>query len=304
MHPATESPRTLRPPSRRRLAAGLAALLTVLATAAVAQTPILVPTYAYVQEAEPIAFLRHPEGPSMAGIRGVGILGDERLSIGWFETSEEVLTVSFRLVGDEPASLDGLVLVDGDDIHENVPAGRATIVPAVLSVRDVLRFPYVEMDETGGSAAGIVTNVADRPVTLRRIEMVPHGEAGRLPVLIHEDDEPFDAFVAWERALSSASDALPTRTPPGTPPEPGFPTRLAARMDADGPPLRWVDPAAADLVLPAGASFFWALTPASFRSDVRAATVISDARFVIEREDGSCCDVVQSSGPVSMRAPR
>lgn len=293
MNRPTEAPVEATAPGARarRPRGGRPAPLAVLALAwsalfaaapALAQSaPALVPTYALVQEAEPVPFPAAPTA-TLADVRGVGIVAPPQLSVGGFRVERDVLYVTFRLAGDEPVSFDRLLLATNDGtVHREVPVGRVTVHPAPMPGSDLAVAGQVWSPDGAVIGAWLFENRGDGPVVLRTLDYAPDGVA-RPFLLARAFPAPWRMaeFDAWVDEVQGVLSGAPLVVAEGTPEEVESLLRTALEPDVrEGGDL--------GLELAPGDAIAVALTPASFERDASRHRLVLDPRHVLDRGAGA-----------------
>lgn len=290
------------PPGRERIAPlavlALAWAAVIAAAPALAQSaPALVPTYALVQEAEPVPFPAVPTA-TLADVRGVGVVAPPRLSVGGFRVEGDVLHVTFRLAGDEPVSFDRLLLVmDDGTVHREVPVGHVTVHPAPMPGSELAVAGQVWSPDGALIGAWLFENRGDRPVVLRTLDYAPEGVA-RPFLLARAFPAPWRmaAFDAWVDELQGVLSAAPLTVAEGSPEEVERLLRTALEANArDGGDL--------GLELAPGDAVAVALTPASFAGDASRGRLVLDPRHVLDLGAGAAAIGFTGGPTVHERSP-
>lgn len=280
-----------RPPAghpRRGRAAPLPVLLALAWAALLAAAPTLaqsapaiVPTYALVQEAEPVPFPAAPTA-TLADVRGVGVVAPPQLSVGGFRIEDDVLHVTFRLAGDEPVTFDRLVLaMDDGTVHRGVPAGRVTVHPAPMPGSELAVAGHVWSPDGALIGAWLFENRGDRPVVLRTLDYAPAGVA-RPFLLARAFPAPWRmaGFDAWVDEVQGVLSGAPLVVAEGAPADVERLLRSALEADVrEGGDL--------GLELAPGDAVAVALTPASFEGDASRGRLVLDPRHALDLGAGA-----------------
>lgn len=235
------------------------------------QGPVVEPTFAYVQEAEPIVLTLAPEA-STRWLDAIGTVAQGRLSIAFTERLERGVRLAFRLAGNEPATVRRLLFGDPTGAFAEVDVGELTIVPAVptgpspLRRRSTVRYgegailQAWRLENDSEVAQQIDTLTYASPSVARRVIVVR-----RVP-----SEGAHDALPRW---LDRLRPALAARVPSGRGATPS--TVEDALLDLlPAGTLR--DPTALGLVLEPGEAVDLVLTTASFAVDLSRANVLAD----------------------------
>ena len=256
----------------RSSALGIVMVLALLLP--IGRAPAFVPTYAFVQEAEPIVFTLAP-GTDDRWLDAIGTVEEGRLSLAFADRREGGVRLAFRLAGDEPRTIRSLLLGDPGGSFAEADLGLVTVVPAQILGGVPLRRRATAHFGRGPLLRGWrVVNETNDVQTVQSLAFAPPGVARPVVIarVVHAGDggRDGDDLLAWLEALRGD---LAERIPGGRHATPErVEAALRERLDAT-----WLrDPQALDLTLAPGDAVDLVLTSASFALDLRAARILAD----------------------------
>lgn len=245
--------------------------LAALPSVARAQGPALVPTYAYVQEAEPIAFTL-TSGTSERWLDAIGLVEDGPLSIAFREVSDGGFRLAFRLAGDDAMTIRRLVLGDATGAFVAADVGIVTVVPAVATGEVPLRRRAAARFGDGPLIhAWRLVNETEDPQVVRSLAFAPT-DVGRSVVvaLLRPSGDVSEELLPWlDRLRADLAELVPEGR--SAPPE-----RIEAALRERLPRDAVRDPGSLGLILAPGATLDLVLTSASFALDLSEVRVLAD----------------------------
>lgn len=265
-----ERPRT---GTARALATAATAWLCLVAllSLASAQAPALVPTYAFVQEAEPIVFRLTP-GTDARWLDTIGLVDQGPLSIAFRDGQERGFRLAFRLASDEPTTIRRFVLGDATGDFVTTELGIVTVVPALATGEAPLRRRAAARFGAGPLLhAWRLVNETGAPQVVRSLAFAPAGVARPVVVArVRAAGEGTEELLAW---LDRLRDDLAELVPEG---REAAPARVEAALRERLPVADVRDPHALGLILAPGETLDLVLTSASFALDLSEVRVVAD----------------------------
>lgn len=258
-------------PSAGALRAAAALVAAALLGATSAQAPTVEPTFAYVQEAEPIVLTLAPD-VSTRWLDAIGTVTQGRLSIAFTDRLDRGIRLAFRLAGDEPATVRSLLFGDPFGAFTEVDVGELTIVPAVPTGPSPLRRRgTVRYGEGAILQAWRLENDTDVPQQIDTLTYASRNVARpAIVVRVVPSDGSLDDLTDW---LERLQRALTARLPSGRRAAPPVVEDALRELLPEGA-LR--DPTVLGLMLAPGESVDLVLTSASFAVDLSRVNVLAD----------------------------